>query len=335
MVFTATLGQEFWRKVIEGTGQEELWPNAYKQQISMFDCQKYEDGSQSRWTDSRIAGAIDRCKNKAEVNRRIYGKFVMSEGLKYSGFDRTRNFKPYPKTKDGRYYKGVPNGWDVYSAVDIGSGGKDNHPAAYSFLAVSPGFDKIRWFRGRRLDGIETIADDIYKYYADDRGSIQPVQQVYDFASKDFGTIVDRIGESWTKANKSHEQGEMILNTALKTGILAIYYDPTDPECESYKLVGELESLANGRDKRICKDDFVDTLRYALASMPIDWEAVFSGLEIRLKTTEETKQKNEWRGADELAREKGEWTRDIKRDKEEEAITQDCESEYNEWNDMY
>jgi hypothetical protein len=276
MAFTATIGQEFWRSVIEEVGNAgEKWPDAWKRQISMFDCEYYADGTPSRWTKQRISTVISNCKNQAEVNRRVHGKFVKTGGLKYTGFDRERNLKPFHKTTGGGYYRGAPPNWQIYTGVDIGSGG-DAHPAGIVFLAVSPDLKKIKAFKMRRMDNIITTADDIFKEYTKLRGNITPVMQSYDYSSKDFGTIVERAGESWAKANKSHAIGELALNTALKMGILEINYDPTDLEDEGLKLVHEIEGLGNNKDKTKNKDDLVDALRYALVTVPIDWESLLA-----------------------------------------------------------
>ena len=326
MAFTATIGQDFWKRVIEGVrkGEEQPWEDAWKIQISMFDCLKYSDGTPSTWTVPRIRQVILNCKSKAEVNRRVYGKFVRDEGLKYESFDRDRNYRPYPKTKDGKYYKGVPNGWSVYSGVDIGSGGKHGHPSAYSFLAVSPDLTKIRWFRGRRLDNIKTTAGDAYNFYKRSRRNIQVVKQAYDYASADYGTIAGN-GDAWEKAKKDHALGEQALNTAFKTGMFIIYYDPTDDEDESIKLVEEFESLAHDADKKRAKDDFIDATRYAITQIPINWEDILNGkgvvagdVEIKPGSVEMERPNDHIRASD-----------------EEEAEMQAIDNEIEEWTSYY
>ena len=324
MVFTATLGQELWRRALEEVGSpEEFWPDAFKQQISMYDCLKYANGKPSVWTTERIKRIEANCKSKNEVLRRVYGRFVRDEGLKYPGFDRDRNYKPFPKGPDGRYFKGVPKGWSVYSAVDLGSGGKSGHPSGYVFLSVSPDQTKLRIFRLRRLDLIETTAGDTYLYYKKSRGTLTPVVQSYDFASADFGNIVARAGESWVKAKKDHLLGEQALNTAFKTGMLVIYYDPDDPEDESIKLVRELETLGENTSKKVAKDDLIDPARYAIVEVPINWEAILNG-ETNIvapvkKTDVEMKRPNDfWRDKKEM------------RDEEDET-----EQEISEWSELY
>jgi hypothetical protein len=326
MAFTATIGQEFWKKVIEGVrkGEEQPWEDAWKCQISMFDCMVYADGTPSTWSKARIEQVIRNCKSKAEVKRRVYGKFIRDEGLKYETFDRDRNYKTYPGTDKGRPFKGVPKGWSVYSGVDIGSGGKHGHPSAYSFLAVSPDLTKIRWFRGRRLDGIKTTAGDVYQWYCKDRGKIIPVKQAYDFACADYGTIAGQA-DTWEKAKKDHTLGEFALNTALKTGMFQIYYDPDDPDDESIKLVEEFESLAHNTDKKVARDDFIDSVRYAITQIPIDWQSVFEGKHLPRKKEQAPKGSLERERPNDYFRSR----------KEESAELNSIQAEINEWADLY
>lgn len=326
MAFTATLGQEFWKRVIEGVrhGEDQPWPDAWKIQISMFDCLKYADGTTSTWTPARIQQVINNCKSKAEVKRRVYGKFIRDEGLKYEAFDRDRNFRPFPKTKDGKYFKGVPRGWSVYSGVDIGSGGASGHPSAYSFVMVSPNLDKLRYFRGRRLDKIRTTAGDAYKFYKATRRKLEVVKQSYDHACADFGNIAGQA-DSWEKAKKDHALGEFALNTAFKTGTLIIYYDPEDPLEEAHKLVEELESLGADENKKTAKDDFIDSLRYAITGIPINWEDVFDNKKAPLLPEDAP-----------VGSKEKERPNDYYYNKEDEREeTESIQNEIDEWNEQY
>lgn len=282
MAFTATRGQEFWRRVIEPKSNEvEPMPDALKIQVSMFDCLKHQDGTPSHWSKARIEQIIATCRNENEVKRRVFGRFIRSDGLKYHAFDRDRHYVPYPM-KNGKQFKGVPHGWDIVSAVDIGSGGEKNHPAAFAFLSINKERTKVRVFKGRRLDGIETTAGDIYRHYKESRGKMKMLRQSYDWASKDFHTITSRSHDLFHKAEKSHDVGEELLNTAFALDILKIY------ECTEHdKLVEELESLDNDTDKRNAKDDFIDALRYAFATAPIDWKKVFEEIENGVKKVKE------------------------------------------------
>lgn len=274
MVFTATLGQNFWRRAMEPNKNETpALPDAWKRRASAYDSMVYVDGTASKWTEERIRANINKCKSEAEVQKRIFGHFVKDDGLMYTGFDRERNVVPFPRKGD-KEYRGVPKGWDVISGVDCGSGGEKNHPAAYALIAINQDRTKVRLFRGRRLDGIETTSADILMYYRESRGKIKPISQAYDFSAKDFGTIASRTGESFIKANKDRTFGQDLLNTLLKYGVFKIY------ACEEHeKLVDEFESLTDSTAKTHAEDDFIDSVRYALASAPINWAEIIEKIE--------------------------------------------------------
>lgn len=294
MVFTATLGQEYWRKTIEGEGSEELHPDADKWQVTLFDCLEYIDGSPSPWSFDKVKRAcaraagdpvvqadISACESihalkalvlgvqDTEIQRRILGRFVYVGGLKFETFRRTRNtVKIHP----------LPSNWLVYGSVDYGSGGSDNHPAAISFLGVSPDFKMGRIFRCRRMDGVLTTAQDVLDEYIKIRGTLTPVMQTYDWSSKDFHTFADRRGEPFLKAQKDQEWGVTTMNTLFKSGMLKIMVDKdgeiTDDGIELEKLVTEICSLKATTNKRDAKDDLCDTVRYNVMSVPWDWSVL-------------------------------------------------------------
>lgn len=260
MVFTATLGQEFWREAMEIQGDAERFPDAGKQCISLYDCLEYEDGSESPWTLGRIKRLESMCRSSAEIARRIRGRFVKDVGLKYPGFDRVRN------TAKAHM---LPRNWHLYSAVDIGSGGVSGHPAAMVFLAVNPDYTEGRVFKGWRGDGVDTTSGDILQKFIELKGSMKLVSQWYDGAAKDFYNLAVRIHEPFIPAEKGHTIGEDILNVLFKNGMLVIYEEP-----ELMKLVGELTSLSSSTPKNKAKDDLVDALRYCVAKIPWDWSSI-------------------------------------------------------------
>lgn len=264
MVFTATLGQLYWEQTIEPKSKEdEKHPEALKIQVSLYDCLEYEDGTKSHWTDEKIKRAIAKCPTEAEVQRRVYGRFVKSEGLRYESFDLERNIsEPHP----------LPKSWSIYSGVDIGSGGQSGHPAAIIFVAVSPDCKMGRVFKAWRGDGIPTSASDILSKYKTLKKGMLITGQFYDWAAKDFFTISSNNGESFVRAEKGKDLGEGLLNTLFKTGMLKIYRG--DPELE--KLVSELRTLSVDKDKSKAKDDLIDALRYTVTG--ISWD--FSDIEI-------------------------------------------------------
>lgn len=256
MVFTATIGQEVWRATIEERGKHEKFKTAFKQQVSMYDCLVYMDGTPSPWTKEHIVEIEANCKNEQEVQRRVYGKFVIDSDRKYGSFQRAKNVKPTHK---------LPKGWLLYGGVDIGSGGTA-HPAAIVFVGVKPDFTVGRVFKGWRGDGINTDAGDILNKFLELRGPMRLVSQFYDHQAKDFFTVASRRRIPFQKADKSRDTGEQLLNTLFRNDMLAIYDEP-----ELMKLVVELENLKSSTPKSTAKDDFIDALRFAVSQIPWDW----------------------------------------------------------------
>lgn len=260
MVFTATIGQEFWREVIEEKGHKERFPEAAKWQISMYDCLSYRDGSQSPWTLEKIEEQKKRCKSDAEIQRRIYGRFVLDEGLKYESYSKRRNFvAPYK----------IPGDWLHFVGIDVGSGGAKGHPGAICFVAVRPDFKKGAVYNGWRGDGIDTTAGDIYMKFRMLKGAANFIGQYYDWQSKDFYNIQNRLGDSFQPAEKSHEIGEQVLNVLFKNAMLDIF----DTQ-ELRKLDQELASLKRDTRKTAAKDDFTDALRYSVTKIPWDFSVL-------------------------------------------------------------
>jgi phage terminase large subunit-like protein len=261
-VFTATLGQLYWEKTMEPKSkEEELHKNALKLQVSMYDCITYDDGAPSHWTPEKIKRAIERCATPAEVARRIMGRFVKSEGLRFHGFDREKNFvKRHP----------LPIHWLCYGGVDPGSGGITGHPAGIIFLKVSPDFKQARVTRGWRGDGVSTTSQDILNKYKElkHKYGLKPVLQIYDYAAKDFYLVSSRQGEPFMMANKDRESGFGLVNTLFKNNMLAI--QDGDPELE--KLVSEMCSIPETAKKSDSfTDDLADALRYVCEAIPWDF----------------------------------------------------------------
>ena len=250
LVFTATLGQEHWRRCMEEVGGTlETHVDAFKQNISRYDCMKFEDGSDSHWTEDKIKRAINKCPTKAEVDRRIFGRFVVSSGRKYEAYDPSKNrTKAHP----------LPKTWLVYAAVDLGSGGDKGHPSAIVFVGVSPDYSQGRVFKAWRGDGVVTTPSDVLNKYREMRGNMRVIAAYYDFASKDFFTIASRMNEPFIMAEKNHEIGEGVLNTLFRAQMLGLQ----EGDVEIDKLSTELATLLLSTPKNKSADDLVDALRY-------------------------------------------------------------------------
>ena len=261
MVFTATLGQEFWRLAMEPKpGERESLPFAEKIRASLFDCKNFLDGTPSHWTLDKINRTIAMCKSEAEVLKRVYGRFVKDEGLKYPSFDRSRNVKP-PEPP--------PPHWPIYVGVDIGAGGDENHPSAITFVAVRPDYRYGVVFRHWRGDDKIYTMSDVANKYMELSQDINVTAAFYDYHAKDFKTITDRMGLSFAAAEKKHDIGEQVINVLFKNSMLDIHDAP-----EMLPLISEITSLLLGTDKRKAKDDSVDSMRYALTKIPFDFSHV-------------------------------------------------------------
>lgn len=314
MVFTATLGQEFWRLAMEPAAHEkENFPDARKWCVSMFDCQKYMDGSPSHWTDRKIKEVISKCHTHNEVLKRVYGRFIMDiGGRKYPTFDIKQHMRPEHK---------LPAHWLIYEGVDIGSGGEHGHKAAIVFTAVSPDFRKGRAFLGwRGQHGVITTAGDVFEKHLIMKAghSLNPILQCYDWGSKDFFTIAERAGEAFTHADKDHSKGEEILNTLFKNNMLLIYDTP-----ELQKLATELSTLRRDTPKKKAKDDIADALRYSVTRIPWDWSQIGKDPE-PLAEADHTPTASEQELADRRAR-----------FSEHAADEQRIEQEFADWNEAY
>lgn len=260
LVFTATIGAELWRLTLEEKDPRlEKFKNAFKVQVSLYDSMYYMDGSPSPWTKEAIQEVVDSCADEYELQRRVYGRFVLDKGRKYPGFTRGRNLKEgHPLPKD----------WLIYAGVDIGSGGESGHPAAIAFVGVNPTFTRGRVFKAWRGDKIQTTAGDILDKYLQLRGKMRPIGQYYDHQARDFFNIASSRRVPFQKADKGQDIGEEMLNTLFKLEMLTVYEDP-----ELMKLVLELENVKRSTPKPQAKDDLIDALRFAVTKIPWDFDA--------------------------------------------------------------
>lgn len=269
MGFTATLGQKLWFDVMERQNEKgEVFPEAKKMQISLYDCMEYEDGSPSHITQEYINRAISLCKSEAEVKKRVYGRFAVESGLKYAAFDQKKNIiSPID----------IPDSWWLYVGVDIGSGDsigeekerETSHPSAIIITAVSPEYNEVYvidgWVGIKQLTTNMEVYEKLLPMLAA-HGMDRVADIFYDYHAKDFGTICIRNGLSVKRADKSHDLGESVLNVLFKGEALKIFDLP-----QLNELVFELSNLKRDTPKRSARDDAADALRYALSRVPFDW----------------------------------------------------------------
>jgi hypothetical protein len=271
--FTATIGQPFWEEVVE---KRIKWKNEAKiWQVSLYDCQKYADGTPSKWTDERIQETIDRCTSEQEVQRRVLGKFVKDDGLVFATFSRTNHLIPYYR---------VPDDWIVVAGVDYGSGGNSGHASSIVFVAVNPKRTEARVIRAWRGDGIVTTCRDVIVKLQEMSESVHRLDYIYyDWAAKDLATFASQAGIAINKADKDRKSGIDLLSTLFKTNRLLIMHTGSDAQhaenipddqLAGFKLAEELSSLAVTTRKAAAKDDLIDSLRYAVLGAGMDWNMI-------------------------------------------------------------
>lgn len=316
MVFTATLGQDEWRRAVEPGPQESRFlPEARVWQVSMFDCMRYEDGTPSHWTTEKIQRVISLCRSDAEVQRRVYGKFIKDSGLKYPGFDRGRNVIP-------PFH--IPSNWVRFSGVDLGAGGQDNHPSTITFIAVRPDYRYGVVYRHWRGDNEHTTMTDVANKYIGMREYDDFSGNFYDYHSKEFKLVTDRMGLTFMPADKGHEIGEQVINALFKNKMLDIFAIP-----ETEPLIREIMTLALGVDKRHAQDDSVDSMRYGVTRIPWDWSFVGLNIDVgveRRKVYTPIEVANIERA------------KDLKRmieNKDKDGLALSVEQEIDEWNEFF
>ncbi len=262
MVFTATLAQEFWRKCMEPHANENVvMPEAWKRQVTLFDCMYFEDKTPSHWTTEKINRTIAMCRSEAEVLKRVYGRFVQDSGLKYSAFNRSVNvITPFAE---------IPPNWLHFCGIDLGAGGSENHPSTITFIAIRPDYKYGVVYRHWRGDKEATTMSDVANQFIKMAEYTQFSGCFYDYHSKEFKLVTDRMGMTFMPADKGHDVGEQIINTLFKNKMLSIYSIP-----EMEPLIGEIMSLLISTDKRQAKDDSIDSMRYGVTRIPWDWSHV-------------------------------------------------------------
>jgi hypothetical protein len=269
-VFTATMGQKFWREVVE---ERTKWPDARVWQVSLYDSMKYMDGTPSMWTKDRIEAAKRSCLNENEIQRRIMGRFVVDSGLLFPQFDEEQHVKPYHP---------LPADWEIYAGIDYGTGG-NAHPAAIVVCGVNPEHTQVRVIRAWRGDRQHTTAQDIVNEYLDLTHGLNITVAYYDYGpgGRDIGTIATRMGLPFSPADKGQETGRAIIASLLKNNALAIYHSDDEglqQVLQTGKMVDEFLTAVDKVDKRAQRnDDLLDALRYCLSKVGFDWDAMAFG----------------------------------------------------------
>lgn len=267
--FTATRGQDEWRRIVEERGREEMWKQGevdiLKLQVTAYDCLFYEDGSPSTvWTMEKIEETKSFLHTQAQIDRRLYGRFVKDESLAYPCFDRRVHLIDQVELD--------LDAGHVYAGVDYGSG--TNHQSAIALVWVNKAhtygviFDV--WVGEK---GIETDAGTVVGIYKEmiAKWSCKVTQVFYDWACADLKIIANGSGLFFEPADKNHASGQRILNTLFKQNMLKLFKGD-----HSHEAARQLETLTiedfTPAKKKYAQDDIADCIRYALTKIP--WEYV-------------------------------------------------------------
>jgi hypothetical protein len=258
---TPTKGQKLWQQV--QSGQAKI-PDSWVKTISMYDCLEYEDNSRSIWSVDRIKKIEQTLPSEREIQVRVHGLFRNIDSLAITQFKRDKHVKPFH----------IINGWEYYAGIDFGVGGKTGHPSAITFVAVSPSYNSARIIKLWRGDGEQTTPDDVISKFLDMKGQLGLTDLsgvYYDHSAGSIGIISERAGLGFMKANKDREYGYNLLNSLFKNDMLIIMDDNSG---EPLKLIEEIESLTTDADKKRAHDDLLDSTRYALTSIPFNFENI-------------------------------------------------------------
>lgn len=269
---TPTRGQKLWQDVQAGIVK---LPNSLVQTISMYDCLKYANGDKSLWSLEHIKRIEQALPTEREIQVRVYGLFRAIEGLAITQFNSARHVKPFHIIK----------GWNYYAGIDYGVGGAHGHPTSIVIIAVNETYTSVRVLKCKRYDKTPTTPDDAIAKYYELLGELglDECSVYFDHSCGSIAIISERQGLGFHKANKDRAYGFGLINSLFKNDMMIILDDDSG---EPAKLISELESLRVDFNKKRAGDDLVDGLRYALASIPFNFENIKTPAIEEQKTTQ-------------------------------------------------
>lgn len=261
--FTATRSQPYFRDIFEGKGEQERFPvatmsNVWKNHTTLYDCQQFVDGTPTIYTDKKIQSIIESCPTDRDVQIRVFGRFMASDGLLFKSFNEKVN------TVDKKPI--ISSSWNFYAGLDYGSSGHGGHESSISIVAVSPNYTQAVLYDCWVSKKETMTADGLVRKFIEMTRNIDITQAYYDWACPDIATFAQSYGLTMLKANKKQD-GYITLNSLFQNKMLKIPMDVDD----AVYLVKELLTLTEGQSKRNRQDDLADSLRYAISSIPWDF----------------------------------------------------------------
>lgn len=252
MVFTATLGQEFWRRTIEERGAKEKFKGAFKRQVSKYDCLTYMDGSASPWTIEEIKAEEASMSTEAERLKRIYGRFVVDRKKLFPTFERSKC------TKETTYMR--PN-WLNYCGIFFGRG-PDKREVGIALLRVDPEMKMAEVIGGWCGGADDTGGLDILLKYKLLTRDLEIVGTFCDSKAKDFIDLANRSGFAFQSVPVPEDRGDKLFNSLFKAGILKIVdIGATD------KLLNQIQSCKRS-DKDLIDYEYVGAMIVAAINLP-------------------------------------------------------------------
>lgn len=273
--FVFTIGekpQEEWRRVLKPRFKEEelLADVKYKKRVTAWECMFYEDGTPSKWTPEYIKKEEALCVSEAEKLNKLYGDYVIYEGVVFKHFSRDKNVIDPVK---------IPDDWIRYAGIDYGAGGTA-HPSAICLFAVKPDFSECYLYDAWKGDGEETTPTDVIDKFEEMADGHTFAHITYDSAAKPLKTVGARRGLSMRPSVKDTEGRFQTLDNLFALNMCKIFdYKTFEPRwVGTHKAAVEFSSITedmlglSARNKRKKNDDLSDAATYCVFTIPFNFE---------------------------------------------------------------
>jgi phage terminase large subunit-like protein len=282
MVFTATIGQRFWWRAIEGTGRKETFKDAFKQQISKRDCLTYMDGSPSIWTEEKIRREEERCRNETQKLVRIEGRFIRDFNVLLPSFSWANTIKA-TGLEEGNTY-GL-----VYVSPETGY-------AAILALKVNDTHDKAEvvdchYFEDKDVSSVEMYV--VFAAFAERHGFTNCWCNV---EGKDFIEIAKNREPYVTPMKMPKFQSAKMMNSLFKYNVLSIVKNSEMAEDFIYQLQN-----ADKDDDNFKETEMVGALVLGCSQIPWQFSKIMGFVEKPRKKLDMPERLKFWRGLGEYA----------------------------------
>ena len=274
MVFTATLGQIYLFDTMERRGTpQEKFKRAYKNQISLYDCLTFADGTPTHLTVEYIEEEIiPSYSSQNEIDKRVFGRFVKDSGLLFN-FNEKLNTEAYDWS--------MVKDWMFFTGVDFGSGGQWGHSSSIALVAIDHTWSQVRVVKSYHSQKTRMTQGDLLNEFKSGYHKYNAFNS-FDHAATDFGELALRESIPFNKAEKNHEIGIGLLNTILKSGQLKFFTGPKSGD--NQLTIQEMLSIDSDTPKNKRVDDGADAVRYAIAGQAVRITPLKSAKQVKEET---------------------------------------------------